>query len=96
MILHLLTQPLGERDRGIEHRAGKNQQEFLAAITSDPVDLARFILEKAREFLEHVISREMAVGVVHALELVDVAHHERNRLVQTNRVAPYFLEPLLE
>jgi hypothetical protein len=81
MTLHLLPQPLGESDRGIEHRTRQNQKELLSAVTSDAVDLARLAFQELRELLEHGVSGLVAVIVVHALELVDVAHHQRDRLV---------------
>jgi hypothetical protein len=51
MSIHLLAQSLGERYRRVQDSSRQDEQEFLASIASDAVDLARFILEQARELL---------------------------------------------
>ena len=84
MILYLLPQPLGERNRGVQDGARQNQQKLLSAVSTDPVYLTRLVLEQVRNLLQHCIAGQVAVLVVHTLELVDVAHHERDGLVQTN------------
>ena len=38
----------------------------------------------------------MPVVIVDALELVDVAHHQRDRLVQSHRVLPHVVQTILE
>lgn len=43
MLLYPLAQPFRERDSRIEHRARQEQQKFLPAVSSDPVDLARLV-----------------------------------------------------
>jgi hypothetical protein len=45
MALHLLPQPLGEGDRGIEYGARQNEKELLAAVPPYPVDFPRFLLQ---------------------------------------------------
>jgi hypothetical protein len=84
MTLNLLAQPLGEGHGGVQHRTGKNEQKLLSAIAPDAVDLPGLFLQQPRELLQHRIPRLVPVVVVHALELVDVAHHDRQRLVQTH------------
>jgi hypothetical protein len=96
MTLHLLSQPLGESYRRVEDGSGEDEKEFFAAIASNPVDLSRFILEEGRELLEHGVAGLVTVIVVDRLELVDVAHHDRHRLVQSDRVTPHLSQPVLE
>ena len=96
MVLHLLPQPLGECYRGIEHRAGKNEQEFLSPVATNAVDLPRLRLEELRELFEHRVSRLVSMIVVHALEPVYVAHNQRDRFMQSNRVQPHLVQTLLE
>ena len=81
MGLHLLPQPLRESDSCIEHRSGQNQQKLLSTVASDTVDFARFAFQQLREPLEHGVPGLVAEVVVDALELVDVAHHQRDGLV---------------
>src|SRR5690349_23325667 len=96
MLRYLLPQPLGEGDGGIEHRTRQDQQKLLAAVTTNAIDLARFVSQNLREFLEHRVARLMPVLVVHALELVDVAHDDSDGLVQPDRVLPHLVEAVLE
>src|SRR5690348_3754481 len=57
MALHVFPHPLGERHGGVEHRAGEEQHELLAAIAPHPVDLARLVLQDGGELLEHLVPR---------------------------------------
>ena len=75
MLFNRFPHALGERYRRIEHRSRKEEQELLATVSSDPVDLARLVLEDLRELAQHGVASLMAIRVVHDLELVDIAHH---------------------
>ena len=96
MILHLLPQPLGECNSGVQNGARQNQQELLSTIAPHSIDLTRFALEDLRDRLQDRVAGLVAVLVVHSLELVDIAHHHGHRLVQANGVAPLLFEPFLE
>ena len=48
MLFDCFAHAIGERDGRIEHRSRKQEKELLTAISSDPVDLARLILEDLR------------------------------------------------
>lgn len=82
ILLDTLPHPFSERDSRIEHRPRQQQQEFLAAISAHPVDLTSLELQYLRKLLEHFITRSVTVSVVHFLEVIDVAHHARDGLVQ--------------
>jgi hypothetical protein len=84
MALHLLPQPLGESDRCIEHRTGENEKKLLSTVPTDTVDFAGFPFQNLREPLEHGVPCLVPVIVVYALELVDVAHHQRDRFVESH------------
>ena len=45
MCLDVFSHPFRERHRGVEHRAGKEQHELLAAVPADAIDLAHLVLE---------------------------------------------------
>src|SRR2546423_3323325 len=96
MARNLLPQALGESDRCIEHGAGQNEKEFLATIAPDTVDFARLGLQELRELLEHGVAGLVAVVVVYALELVDVAHDERDRLVEAHGMLPHLVQALVQ
>ena len=51
---------------------GQHQQEFLAAIAAEPVDAADVGEHGDRECPQHLVAGRMAVGVVDALEPVEV------------------------
>src|SRR5450756_350973 len=96
MALHLLPQPLREGDRGIEHGTGQNEKEFLSSVTADAVDLPRLLLQELRDLLEHGVSGLVAELVVYALELVDVAHDERDGLVEPQRMLPHLMQAVFQ
>src|SRR5450759_162397 len=96
MALYLLPQPLREGDRGIEHGTGQNEKEFLSPVTADAVDLPRLVLQELRDFLEHGISGLVAELVVYALELVDVAHDERDGFVEPHRALPHLMQAVFQ
>lgn len=82
MRLDAVTHTLRKCHGCIENGSRKEQHEFLAAIPSDFVNLARLLVQNLRKLLEHIVAGLVTVGVVHALEAVDVAHHDREWLVQ--------------
>jgi hypothetical protein len=96
MSIHLLAQSLRKRHRRIQDSSRQDEQEFLAPIASDAVYLPCLVLEELGKLLEHRISCLVPVVVVHALELVDVAHDDCHRLMESDRVAPHLLETVLE
>lgn len=96
ILLDALPHPFSERNSRIEHGARQQQQEFFSAISADPVDFTRLELENFGELLEHLIACSVTVRVVHLLEMIDVAHHARDRLVQTKRMLEHLVQSLLE
>ena len=75
MLFNRFPHAVGERHCRIEHRSRKEEQELLTAVSPDPVDLARLVLEDLRELAQHRVAGLMAIRVVHDFELVDIAHH---------------------
>src|SRR6478672_1724510 len=96
MLLHALSQPLRKRNCGIQNCSWKKEQKFLTAVAADAVDLARLVLQNLRETLEDLIAGLMPVSVVHFLEMIDVAHHARYRLVQPVRMLEHLVQLRLE
>src|SRR5882762_6892282 len=96
MVLHLVPQPLGEGNRRVQNSARQNKKKLLSAVSPHAVNLTRLVLEESRDFLEDRVARLVAVVIVDGLELVDVAHHDRHRLMQTNGVVPLLLQTFLE
>ena len=96
MRLDLFPHPLGEGHRRVEDRAGEQQHELLAAIPAGAVDLANLGAQNTRELLEHRVARLVAIGVVHTLEAIEIAHHAGERLVQPLGVLEHLVDPLLE
>ena len=48
------------------------------------------------ELLEHLVARLVPVGVVDALEVIQVAHHARERLAEPLGVLEHLLQPLVQ
>jgi len=91
-LLDRLPHPLGEGDAGIRHRAGKEDHELLAAVSADPVDLARLGAQDIRELAKDRVTGLVAVGVVDALELVEIAHDARQRLAEARGVGEHVVQ----
>ena len=84
-----LTHPVAEPLGRVQGGAGEEEHELLAAVPPHAVDLAGLGAQHVGELLEHGVAGLVAVRVVHALELVEVAHEERERLAQAARAFGY-------
>ena len=96
MSLDLFSHPFRERRRRVEHRARKQQHEFLPAIPPGAVDLPDRAAQDAGELLEHRVARLVSVRVIDALEAVEITHHAGERLVQPAGMLEHLAQPLLE
>lgn len=83
--------PLRERCRGVEVVAFEQARELLAADAAEIAPLGR---DPARHRDQHLIADRVAIGLVDALEVVDVQHHGRERAARVGAVAG--LDPGLE
>jgi hypothetical protein len=92
----VFSHPFRKRYSRVEDGAWEQKHEFFAAVTADTVDFAGLVLENLRELLEDSVTRLVAMRVVHALEMIQVAHHTRKGLVQPARVLEHLDQPLLE
>src|SRR5664279_1687412 len=91
MLLYLLTHPIGESHRCVGHGAREKDHEFLSAVTSNSIDVAREVLQELRELGKHHIARLVPVRIVDALEVIEVEHRERELLVEARRVLEHFV-----
>src|SRR5689334_13385580 len=96
MPLDAFAHPFGEGHRGVEHGAREQEHELLATVAADAVDLPRLLLEDRRQLLEHLVARLVAVGVVDALEVVQVAHDAREWLIEPLGVMEHLLQPVVQ
>jgi hypothetical protein len=96
MLLHRFPHPFRERHGLLGSRPGKDQHEFLAAVPANAIDLPSGLLEHPGQLSKHRVTRLVAMGIVHALEPVEIAHDARKRFLQPDRVLERFLETLLE
>jgi hypothetical protein len=96
MPLDLFSHPVGEDHGSVQHGPRQQQHEFFAAVPAGTIDLAHFLAEDLREIAKHDIAGLVAIGVVHALEAVEIAHHARKRLVQPFRMLEHLAQALLE
>ncbi len=74
-----LAQRLGPLPGDGQRRLRQQQHEFLAAVPAGQVLHAHVALQQLRQGLQHGVARGVAVGVVDALEVVDVDHQQRQR-----------------
>lgn len=82
MLCYALPQPIGESNGRIKNGSRQKQEELFSSIAAHAVDFPRFGFEDAGELLQNFVPRLMPVGVVHFLEMIDVAHDARDGLVQ--------------
>src|SRR3984885_14557785 len=71
------AEPVEDARRVVIRRIGEQQQEFFAAITAETVDVADVGEHGDGEGPEHLVAGGMAVGVVDALEPVEIDQRDR-------------------
>ena len=76
--------------------AGHHDDEFLAAQPTEQIAAADDAAQPIGEALEHEIADVVAIGVVDALEMVDVENHQRQRRAAHARVLDHRREMALE
>ena len=101
LVLHadgdLALQPVSHDLRAGERRAGQDDGELLAAVARHDVDLApQLPLQDVGDLAQHLVTGEVAVRVVEALEVVEVEHEERQWRTVPLRLRHLLLEPLVE
>ena len=94
--LYCFTHALGEGNGRVEHSSRQQEHKLFSPIPADAVDLARLFFQDAGELLQYHIAHLMAVGVVHALEAIQITHHHCQRLLEPPRVTEHFLQTLLQ
>src|SRR5437868_1711121 len=72
MAFDFFAHPFGECHGGVQHGAGKQQHELLAAISTYAVDLTNLVPKNASELFEYRVAGLMSVRVIHALASADV------------------------
>lgn len=92
----MFSHPFRKRYGRVEDGAWEQKHEFFAAVTPDTVDFAGFVLENLRELLEDSVTRLVAMRVVYALEMIQVAHHTRKGLVQPACMLEHLDQTLFE
>ncbi|EFI64014.1 hypothetical protein BCSJ1_26258, partial [Bacillus cereus SJ1] len=75
--LDRLAQALGEQPGAFHRRVQQHHAEFLAAVASGDVGIAHMGLDHPGEGLDRLIAHGVTIGVVDALEMIDVEHHQR-------------------
>ncbi len=79
-LAHELAERAGEGHRPGARRVGQDEGEFLAAVPCRYIPRAHaHLLEQPAHFAQAGVALDMAHGVVEALEVVEVAQHQRER-----------------
>ena len=83
--------------RSIRTGTGKDDYEFVAAVSSDevswPVDGSR---DGGGNLLEAFVARCMAVGIVVGFESIDVEHYQRERRQFADGTPPFLVQKVVE
>lgn len=77
--LHRRSQSLAKNSSVAQVHTTTEHREFFTAVTSKHILGTHRVLCDFGDPHQHVIAREMSVRVVHALEVIDVEHDERER-----------------
>ena len=77
-----LAQARAEAERVDRGAGGEDDRELLAADTAHRVGPAHRRAQDVGDVLEHLVALAVPADVVHALEVVDVEHHQRDRVVR--------------
>ena len=84
--------------RGLrEVDAGQQQRKFLAAIARDQHGV--FQRDDGQRFADPAqagVAHDVAIVVVEQLEMIDIDHHQRDRLVCLGGLLPLLLQPHVE
>jgi hypothetical protein len=83
MRLYCFTRALGKGHGRVEHRPRQQDHELLPAISADSVNLACFLFQDARELFQYDVADLMTMGVVHALEAIQITQHHGEGLLQS-------------
>ena len=61
---------------------GRSTRELLSAPAACEIDLAHALLERTGELAQDVVAERVAPAVVDLLEVVEIDHQERERLLE--------------
>ena len=87
----------GKGGRALEVEARQQQGEFLAAVTGDEHSLLQGDQRQClADRAQAGVAPDMAVTVVEQLEMIDIDHHQRERLAALGRSTPLALELAVE
>ena len=92
----LLADPLRERGRAVDVSCREDHRELLTADSADHVACAHGRAEGVGDLLEEVVADPVSVDVVDLLEVVEVEHHDRDRLARGRRAQELLPEPVME
>ena len=91
-----LAHALGELVRALEPGLRQRDGHLLAAVARRLVDLARGLAQRVGDLLEHLVALQVPVGVVDALEVVDVEHDQPELVAEAPRALDLGRDDLLE
>ena len=92
----LLRQALREAERAREVARRQDDRELLAADPADDVVSANRVAQHVRDLQEELVSDAVPVDVVDPLEVVEVDHHERDRVVLHRGPHHLLAQPVVE
>jgi hypothetical protein len=75
--VHQLANLLGEGEGVLAIDLREHDGELLAPVPSEQILAPDLLLHRRGQLLEHVVARQVPVGVVDLLEVVEVEHHQR-------------------
>ena len=94
--LDSLAQTLGKSDAVRGGHPHASDAELLAAEAAYEVPGPDRPAQTLAELAEYIVPRQVAVGIVDALEMIEVEHDERQRLTFAHGVVEFALQPLHE
>src|SRR5581483_8227520 len=74
--------------------AGHHNEELFSAEASSVIVRTKIVVQAAGEFAQHLISHQMAIGIVNGLEIVKVRKQDDERRLQALALSQLLLDDL--
>ena len=87
-----MAHAFGDGQRILFVCAGQNHHKLLSAIAQENIALANALANLVCDVAQHAIAHDVAVGVVHLLEMVDIEHQQREGSPAAHRAGIFFVQ----
>ncbi|MNY28697.1 hypothetical protein D3C86_1626870 [compost metagenome] len=94
-LLHGMTQAFADHAGGFAAGSGEQYEKLFAAVTKHHVDVAQLAFQGGGNVYQALVADAVAVVVVDPLEVVEIEHQQRERLLVAARQIDFALQNLI-